>query len=83
MRIRFECRLHSRIHGISNVVKIRVVGFEMFNVERQTDGWADGQTDFSNAPKTVTFPEDWHVIPIGNSCARGICSEVNLAVAMP
>ena len=34
----------------SNIVKIRVVGSEMFHADRQTDGWTDGQTDFSNAP---------------------------------
>jgi hypothetical protein len=43
----------------------------------------NGRTeDFSNASKTATFTEDLDVIAIGNACARGIRSEMNLEETM-
>jgi hypothetical protein len=51
----------------------------------QTDKQTDGRTDrltFLTHLKTATVTEDLDVIPIGNACASGIRSEVNLAVAM-
>jgi len=63
-------------------VKIRVVGSEMFHADRQTDGWTDGETDFSNAPKNGHnyWRFGWY---FNRKCLwRGTRSEVNLAVAM-
>jgi len=67
---------------ISNIVKIRVVGSEMLHADRQTDGWMVRQTGFLTRLKRATITEDLDVIPIKNACARGIPSELNLAVAM-
>jgi hypothetical protein len=49
---------------ISNFMKIRPVGAELFHADRQTDGRTEGQTDmtkltvtfrnFANAPKNET-----------------------------
>ena len=46
-------------------MKIHVVGSETFPADGQTDGWTEGHTDFSNAPKTATVTEDLDVIPRG------------------
>jgi hypothetical protein len=44
------------------------------------DGWTEGL--FLTHLKTATVTEDLDVILIGNACARGIRSEVNVEVAM-
>jgi len=57
----------------------------MLRVDRQTDGWTDGQTyrrTFLMHLKTATVTEEWDAILTGNACARGIRSEVNLAVGV-
>jgi hypothetical protein len=50
------------------------------HTDKQTDGWTDRRT-FLTRLKTATVTEDLDIIPLGNACARGIRSEVDLAVA--
>jgi len=66
---------------MSNIVKIRVVGSEMLRADKQTDGRTNRRA-FLMRLKTATLTEDCDVILTGNACARGIRSEVNLAVAV-